>query len=821
MKPNDSLKHEREIRGWSQARLAEEIGTTTTNIGRWERGISMPSPYFREKLCAIFGKEVQALGLLPGDEKNAIFNASESILASYKSTLTTEIFDPTIPVPKRETQDLFGRQDILQQLKQTICTDGYGAARALHGLPGVGKTTLAVALVYDAEVRAHFRDGILWAGLGPAPNLLQHLSRWGTLLGITFKDAKPPTSPEIWAMAIRTAIGSRRMLIVIDDAWEFETALACRIGGPHCSHIVTTRCPQLAISLVRDGAIKVPELNEEESVALLEFLAPAAIKLDSDAAHHLSLVTGGLPLALTLLGKYLQVQAYSGQPRRLQNALEQVQTIEYRLNIGEPQIITEYHPNLPAGATVSLQSVIAVSDHLLDGSAHQALLALSVFPPKPNSFSEEAALITCATSTATLDTLYDIGLLECCGPGRYTLHQTIVDYARINRNDTNKSIMAQKRLIIYMVDYVKQQNKNYEALERETENIVIALEAAYTQGWHAEFIEGVCASTPFFSLLGLYTFLEVQLQRACEVATTLGDQHGLSCILYHRGENKRKQGNYIQAEAYYQEGLTLAQHIQNREHISLLLRGLGVVAEKQGNYVRAESAYLKGLALARQIYFYEHMSLLLSDLGMLLEIQGMYMQAEGYLQEALTLARVLGLSESISVIHTSLSWIALEQGNYAQAEAYLQKGLAVARRIAHFERMSSLLANLGMIAMKGGDLTRAEVYLQEGLALTRGKNSHMYHCTLLLQWGELSLALQRNETASAAFREALTSLPEWNQEMCAQAYYGLARALAAEGDFNAARKWGQKSLTTFETLGHYQTSQVAQWMSILPLPTAS
>ncbi len=61
---NQLLRLEREQRGWSQARVAEQIGTDPGTISRWERGSTSPSPYFRERLCQLYGKSVQELGLL-------------------------------------------------------------------------------------------------------------------------------------------------------------------------------------------------------------------------------------------------------------------------------------------------------------------------------------------------------------------------------------------------------------------------------------------------------------------------------------------------------------------------------------------------------------------------------------------------------------------------------------------------------------------------------------------------------------------------------------------------------------------------------------
>jgi transcriptional regulator with XRE-family HTH domain len=62
--PNNLLRHERDLRGWSQRRVAEEVGTSEDIVSRWERGDRMPDPYYREKLCTLFGKNAEELGFL-------------------------------------------------------------------------------------------------------------------------------------------------------------------------------------------------------------------------------------------------------------------------------------------------------------------------------------------------------------------------------------------------------------------------------------------------------------------------------------------------------------------------------------------------------------------------------------------------------------------------------------------------------------------------------------------------------------------------------------------------------------------------------------
>ena len=62
--PNRQLRQERELRCWSQLEVADQIGTTSLNVSRWERGITFPTPHFRHELCTLFGKSAGELGLL-------------------------------------------------------------------------------------------------------------------------------------------------------------------------------------------------------------------------------------------------------------------------------------------------------------------------------------------------------------------------------------------------------------------------------------------------------------------------------------------------------------------------------------------------------------------------------------------------------------------------------------------------------------------------------------------------------------------------------------------------------------------------------------
>ncbi|HEX3643682.1 MAG TPA: NB-ARC domain-containing protein, partial [Ktedonobacteraceae bacterium] len=528
------LKVERELRGWSQAKLAEILGTTTRSVSRWEQGLAMPYPFYREQLCAIFGKAAEELGLSQNAneddaKQDAVLHVTPTGIPD-DSTQTPFLADPAIPEALGSINSLLGRDGLLRQAKQRLLEDGSSLAlTALNGLPGIGKTTLAVALATDQQVRTHFRDGILWTGLGPRPNVLGLLARWGVLLGIKPGDVENVNSWESWGRALRAATGNRCLLLVIDDAWSVENALAFQVGGAHCAHLLTTRLPQVASTFAQQGAMVVPELEETDGLALLARFVPEVVQQDPKNARLLVRAVGALPLALTLMGKYLAAQVSTGQPRRLQAALARLYDTEQRLRVTMPTAPGERSPGLPENTPLSLHATIAISGQQLNPQEHATLRALAVFPAKPNSFSEEAALAVSQKQAEMLDALWDVGLLESSAPRRYALHQTIADYAQTQTQDPT----AQQRLVNYMLSYIQIHEHDYEALELETSNILAALDTAMVLDMSQALLQGTIAFVAFLRVRGRYSLANHYLQAALQATTTLGDPTGQMTILRH------------------------------------------------------------------------------------------------------------------------------------------------------------------------------------------------------------------------------------------------------------------------------------------------
>ena len=65
---HDILRYQREVRGWAQQQVAKALRTDEKRVSSWERGASKPSPHYRARLCKLYGKNAEELGLVEQQE---------------------------------------------------------------------------------------------------------------------------------------------------------------------------------------------------------------------------------------------------------------------------------------------------------------------------------------------------------------------------------------------------------------------------------------------------------------------------------------------------------------------------------------------------------------------------------------------------------------------------------------------------------------------------------------------------------------------------------------------------------------------------------
>jgi tetratricopeptide (TPR) repeat protein len=209
------------------------------------------------------------------------------------------------PVPASFTD----RTEDLQSLTTWIRSRSpYVRVVAVHGPPGVGKSTLAQRLL--DELRDEYPGGQLYVDLrgydpaGPA-RLDEAL---GQLLRSLYGGALPSGAEEraAWWRSVTAERSRRPVAVLVDNAVGADQVRALLPGGREHLLVVTSRAP--LTDLGRDGALH-HHLQPFSPAAAHEYLAAVAgehrVAGDRRAAHAIASLAAGLPLSLALAGTVL------------------------------------------------------------------------------------------------------------------------------------------------------------------------------------------------------------------------------------------------------------------------------------------------------------------------------------------------------------------------------------------------------------------------------------------------------------------------------------------------------------------------------------
>ncbi|MFC2092979.1 tetratricopeptide repeat protein, partial [Bacteroidota bacterium] len=255
-----------------------------------------------------------------------------------------------------------------------------------------------------------------------------------------------------------------------------------------------------------------------------------------------------------------------------------------------------------------------------------------------------------------------------------------------------------------------------EMLETEHGNLQSAIEWSLKNGDSEEGSRLVGAIRDFWDMRGYY-FTGRRLLKSI-----LSNTHGISSssrakVLYSAGFFANRQGDYEQAQKFYEESLFLWREIGDKSGIAKSLNSLGNVLQYQGNYEQAIKFIEESLFLRREVGDKSGIALSLNNLGLLTDIQGDYKQAQKFYDESLALLREIGDKSGIAICLNNLGIRSYDQGDYEQAQKFYEESLALQRELGDKFGIALSLSNLGILVFKQGDNEQALKLYNECLAL--------------------------------------------------------------------------------------------------------
>lgn len=746
-----------------------------------------------------------------------------------------------------------GRDALVDDLVARLIA-GHSPALSAEGLPGVGKTTLAVVLAHHPDILAHFSDGVLWAGLGPTPDVPSQLAAWANALGIDVSDR--PTS-KARAQAVRNEIGQRRLLLVIDDAWQTDGADLLRCGGPGCSHLLTTRDQAIArrfAGVVQ--SVSVSTLADDPAFDLLQTLAPEACAADPEAARALARTVDGLPLALALLGGYLAAPERSYFAELSAAALDELADPGRRLALASKRLGSS------DDAQVTLRETVALSLEGLPEEVVTAFHALGAFAPKPATFSLEAAEAVTEVGAATLALLVARNLLERGEAERLTLHQVLSDVARTKLEQRVHPIglRAQFRKILGSVartrlsPVIKRHRDYYLALIGKNQNDWQQIGLIYSQvqrslSWQVTMQPDGKRLFDFHLFLGAYQVrqglwsdYEDLATKCLELAQRKGDRARQAWLLNGIGYMHSALGEKRTALMYYEKSLLLHRRVGDRSGKAAILNNIGCAYDDLGEKENAldyyeqaihlyhkardrlgEATTLNNIGIVYQflgenenaLECFEQASLLLhqmgrrsveatvlSNIGSVYDALGEKGRALEYFEQALPLGRLAGNRSGEATTLNNIGLVYAALGEKRKALDYFEQALLVSQQVRYRSGEATTLRNIGCVYYNLGENERALEYYEQALSLGRLAEDRSGKATTLNNIGAVYDTLGEKEKALMYYEEALPLQRQVrNRSGEAMTLNNIGRVHDVLGEKQEALRYYEQALPLFRQVG--------------------
>ncbi len=676
--------------------------------------------------------------------------------------------DATVPPPPPE--EYVPRQD-KEDEAAGLLLDGH--AVCAFGEPGMGKSSLAMQVAGRPEIRERFPDGVWWVDAA-GMDLRAMCETVGSALGTT--EVAQAKSDDDRVGALRTAIGGRNILVVLDNC-ENPDASARFASEGHRATLVTSqhrpRGPQ---------AVELTRMTDDQCLEILRRTAIRPLRADEqEPARKIVEILAGHPFAVALAGAQLEDAS-------AQEILEGLK--------GSPWSVLRGRRRKGRAIRVSLDAAYK----RLSREEHGLFAMLGVFGG-PSFDLAALQAVAPAADAQRMDRLVRRSLLRQ-EEGRYALHPLVRRYASDHLGRSREPYQKAAAYYLALVTLFGYDPSTFGGLDAEIGNALAAMDWC----WEAEEWETVAcfaiALVQYLDLRGLWGEGRKRLERGYQAAERAGSRSLLADSSHNLGVVAQQQGDYAEARRLYGESLDIEEELGNRLGIAQSKHQLGWLAHQQGDYAEARRLYQESLATKEELGDRSGIAQTKHQLGILAQLEGDYAEARRLYQESLATKEELGDRSGIAQTKHQLGILAQLEGDYAEARRLYEESLAIKEELGDRSGIANTKHQLGWLAHQQGDYAEARRLYEGSLAIKEelGDRSGIANTKHQLGW----LAHQQGDYAEARrlYEESLAIAEDLGDRLgIAQSKHQLGSVAEAEGDIPAARGLYQEALAIFEALG--------------------
>ncbi len=679
-----------------------------------------------------------------------------------------------------DTAAFTGRDEELGRIAAAVAdAAGAGGVVAIHaigGMPGIGKTALAVHVAHLLAGR--FPDRQLFIDLhahtpGQAP-VLPEAALAGLLTALGVDARYLPGDLAGRAGLWRDRMAGQRALLVLDNAASSAQVSPLLPGGEGCLVLVTSRrhLGDLPGAVV---PVQMGALPPGQARAMFVRLAPAAAQGPAAAVEELTRLAGYLPLAISLLAR-----VYARHPSWTLADLVQETTASLLT-------LTAEEDSVAAAFEVSYQSLAL--------GQRQFFRCLGLYPGTTIDAYAAAALagVPLTEAAGQLEMLQGEGLLTEAGYRRYGMHDLIRRYARdlaASGPETEASQGLERLLDYYQhtaaiadallawrprirpasvvmsppaaVPDLPDRRRALEWARAERANLLACLDHVTRAGQLARVIALTAAMAALLRADGSWASAAARHATAVQAARHLGDRPGRASALTELGDTRRLSGDKRGAAEAHEAALGIYRDLGDRLGEADALLYLGAVHYLTGDAQEAADVLEAAQGIYRDHGDQRGQANALLQLGSLQRLREDYDGAAKAYETMLRICQDLGYrSGEANALHY-LGTIRRLTGDYDGAGEAVEAALAIYHNIGDSGGEAEALNEAGTLYRTRGRIDRAEASHQAALKLARTIDSTWDEAHALAGLGRCAQARQRTSTARTYLQQAAETFRKIN-----------------------------------------------------------
>jgi tetratricopeptide (TPR) repeat protein len=709
----------------------------------------------------------------------------ESYDASTFTQIGTQIIQP--PAARLEvryslppdTTAFTGRDQELRHITAGVTAaagaGGTGAVHAIGGMPGVGKTALAVRVAHLLQPR--FPDRQLFIDLHghtPGQDPVSPATALAGLLAAVGVDGRNlPADVEERTSLWRDRMAGQRALLVLDNAASTAQVVPLLPGGERCMVLITSRrhlgdLPAAAVPVLVDA---LPPGKAQE---MFLRLAPQAARGPEAAVRDLVQLAGCLPLAISLLARvYLRHPSWT-----LADLIGETKASMLTLTAEKDSIAAAFevsYRHLAPGQQQFFRRLGLHPGTTIDAYAAAVLSEVSL--------SE----VSLQVAGASLDALHGEGLLTETGFRRYGMHDLIRCYARDSA--TADSVTDRERGLERLLDYYQHTAAISQArLARQTRavpaaaavtspptaapdlpdhasalswarternNVLACLDHATRAGWHTRVVALTAGIAAILRQDGPWTEAMTRHATAVQAACHLGDRQGHANALSDLATIRWQIGDYRDAVEALETALDICRDLGDRLGEANALHCVGVVRRETAEYPAAASALETALSIYRDLDNRLGEANALNCLGRLRQATGEYRAADEAHEAALGISCDLGDWFGQANAFKELGAVRRRTGHYEDAAESLEAALDICRDLGNRGIEATVLEYQGAVRRLTGNYHGATESLQAALNICCDIGDRLGQAYALKELGTVRRLTGNHEGASQSLMAAL------------------------------------------------------------------